>query len=249
MKSLYAMGPLALLLFAIGACDNGDSSDQELRRNHGGGADGDGVSGAVDPEQTASGEFNTFNHVRESIGGENGITDVPTRVLEERTIGTPEEVARLHGAQKISYVALGKMLTDFGVNVKAATTGGKTTTAALTAAQLYTAGKSALGAPVYSSRTPEMSIPSTSALAKEYDIFVASAADIVANIGKSTRCPGVVLLENNQLTEDGVSCLIGKPATAAHMALANKMISDSADPTKGAQIAVATLLAAAHISE
>jgi hypothetical protein len=240
MKSLYAMGALALLLVTVGACDTSDSSDELLR--HGAGAGG---TGASDPNQTAAGEKNTFDHAHESIGGENGITDIPLRVRDEAAIGTPDQVARLHGAQKISYVALGTMLTDFGVSLTATAAG----TAPMTAGQLYTAGKSALGAPIYKSRTPEMSTPSTSALAKEYDIFVAGAADIIANIGKSTRCPGVVLVQNGQLTQDGISCLIGKPATAAHLTLANKLITDSGDPTKGPQIAVATLLAAAHISE
>lgn len=234
MKSLTNWAPLALLTLAV-ACDGVDDSSQARRDL--------GSAGTAYPDQTAAGEDNTFNHVHDSVGGENGITDVPARKTEEQTIGTPEEVARLHGAQKISYASLGKMLSDFGVSLA----GSKTTPQ--TAGQLYTAGKNALGAPVYGSRTPEMTVPSTSALAKEFDIFVAAAPDIIAKIGQSKRCPGVVLVQNNQLTEDGVSCLIGKPATAAHLTLANQLIADSGDPTKGTQIAVATLLAAAHISE
>jgi hypothetical protein len=240
MKSLYATGALALLLVAIGACGSGDSSDPKLVASHGGGA---GTSGgaAADPNQTASGEGNTFNHPGALMGGQNGTTDIALRHREEQQIGGPDEVARLHGAQKISYAALGRMLTDFGVDLSGSDP--------LSAAQLYNDGKNALGAPIYGSRTPEMWTPSTSALAKEYDIFFAAAPDIIANIGGSKRCPGVVLLQNDQLTEDGISCLLGKPATPAHLTLANKLIAESGDPTKGAQIAVATLLAAAHISE
>jgi hypothetical protein len=241
MKSLYAVGALALLLVTVGACDNGDSKEPALRPNGGAGGGGALGGGTADPNQTASGEGNTFDHPGELMGGANGTTDVSQRQHDEQAIGTPEEVARLHGAQKISYVALGKMLTDFGVNLAGGTP--------LSAGQLYSDGKSALGAPIYSSRTPEMWTPSTSALAKEYDIFYAGAADIIANIDQSKRCPGVVLIQNGQLTEDGISCLIGKPATAAHLTLANKLIAESGDPTKGAQLAVATLLAAAHISE
>ena len=194
-----------------------------------------------DPNGTAAGEKNTFDHAHESIGGQNGITDIKVRSQEELTIGSPEDVARLHSAQKISYASLGKILNDLGTATTNNTAG--------SAGALYTAGKSALGAPIYGSRTPEMIPPSTSALAKEYDIFVAGANDVIANIGKSKRCPGVVLVQNGQLTQDGISCLMGKPATPDHVALANKLIADSGDATKGPAIAVATILAAAHISE
>jgi hypothetical protein len=198
-----------------------------------------------DPNGTAAGVNNTFNHAHESIGGANGITDVVVRRQEEIAIGPPEEVARLHGAQKVSYASLGTILSDLGVNL--GNTAAKNNTP--TAGGLYASGKAALGAPVFSSRTPEMTSPSTSALAKEYDIFVAGSSDIIANIGNSKRCPGVTLVQNGQLTADGISCLIGKPATADHVSLANKLVTDSGDPTKGTAIAVATILAAAHISE
>ncbi len=110
-------------------------------------------------------------------------------------------------------------------------------------------GESALGGPIFLSRTPEMIVPSTAALAKEFDIFMAAAPEIIANIGNSTRCPGVVLVSNGELTEDGISCLIGKPALPDHVALAQQIVASASDPTTGQEIAVATLLAAAHISE
>jgi hypothetical protein len=241
------------LLAALVACNDG-AHDSLVARDH----------DIDDPTSTAAGEKNTFDHAKEATGGENGITDVKQRHIEEGLAGSPADVAKMHASQKISYVALGAMLADFGVTITAGAGGGTstgtgggnknnggttTTTAPATASGLYTSGKSALGAPVFSSRTPEMLVPSTSALAKQFDIFIAAAPDIIANIGKSKRCPGVVLVTNNQLTEDGISCLIGKPATADHVALANKLVTDVGDPTKGTQIAVATLLAAAHISE
>ena len=215
------------------------------------------LGGSGDPNDTASGENNTYNHAHESVGGENGVTDVQARLVDDSNAGTPTDVAKMHGAQKISYAALAAMLTDFGVPVTAAkaTTGkggggGTTTTTPATAQSLYANGKNALGAPVFSSRSPEMLIPSTSALTKEFDIFVAAAPDILTKLGAaSKRCPGVVLLNGTQLTADGISCLIGKPATADYVTLANQLIADVGDPTKGPAVAVATLLAAAHISE
>lgn len=234
MKTFLKMA-MAATAIAIAGCDSSNPNEL-LTGSRGGGSD--------DPESTAAGEGNTFDHARESTGGENGLTDVRARKAFELSLGSPTETARLHGAQKMSYVALGKTLTDFGVSLQGG--GGK---GALTAGALYTGGKNALGAPVYSSRTPEMSAPSTSALAKQMDIFVAAAPDIIANIGKSKRCPGVVLVEADKLTKDGLSCLTGKPVSDDYVALANKMIADVGDTTKGPQIAVATILAASHISE
>ena len=221
----------------------------------------------VDPNSTASTETgNTFNHTKEATGGQNGITDTSQRAVDESQAGTPIEVAKMHGAQKVTYSTLGGLLADFGVDMtptpapdpgnngnplgdKGGDEGDAPTVVSTKAADLFENGKSALGAPVFGSRTPEMVVPSTSSLAKEFDIFVAAAPDIVANIGTSKRCPGVVLVQNNQLTQDGISCLIGKPATADHVTLANKLVSDSGNPTTGIPLAVATLLAAAHISE
>jgi hypothetical protein len=190
----------------------------------------------------ADGLNNTWNHLAQSIGGENGITDPTQKLQADDLIGTPDVVARLHGAQKIQYASLGLMLTDMGVDVTSMT--------ADSAGDLYQNGQSPLGVAVYASRTPEMIIPSTSALAKQYDIFVAAAADIVtSNLASSTRCPGVELITNGQFTSDGITCLLGKPATASHVTLANQLVAAAPDPATGQQIAVATLLAAAHVSE
>lgn len=205
---------------------------------------GAGNSRSSDPESTAAGETNTFDHVKESTGGENGLTDIHQREIEDLAIGTPEDVAHLHSAQKVSYASLGKMLADFGVSTA---NGGKNN--ALTAGSLYSNGKGALGAPVFGSRTPEMTSPSTSALAKQMDIFVAAAPDIINNLQNSKRCPGVQLLSGGKFTADGIACITGKPASDDYVNLANQMVSDVGDPTTGAQIAVATMLAAAHISE
>lgn len=233
MKTLCTIGLLAVTALVTG-CSN-DPNDL---------LPGAGNSHSSDPESTAAGETNTFDHVKESIGGENGITDTRQRALEELAVGTPTDVAHLHSAQKVSYASLGKMLTDFGVSTA---NGG--TKNSLTAGSLYSQGKGALGAPVFGSRTPEMSTPSTSALAKQMDIYVAGAPDIIANLSKSQRCPGVTLMTGGKFTADGIACLTGKPASDDYVNLANQMVTDVGDPTTGAQIAVATMLAAAHISE
>ena len=196
------------------------------------------------------------SHTQQIVGsGQNGIVDPQTKVIADAQLGTPDQVARMHGTQKIQYAMLGAFLTDLGVTMTAAASTGKggggsaTTTTTQTPGTLYVSGESALGAPIYPSRTPEMIIPSTSALAKEFDIFMAAAPEIIANIAKSERCPGVALVTAGELTEDGISCLIGKPALPDHVALAQQIVASASDPTTGQEIAVATLLAAAHISE
>jgi hypothetical protein len=191
----------------------------------------------------AAGIDGTFNHQAQSQGGDNGITDPVQKVEDDAVIGTPDVVARLHGAQKIQYASLGLILADLGVNV--------TSTTANSAGQLYSTGQSPLGVAVYSSRTPEMIEPSTSALAKEYDIFAAAATEILkSNLAASKRCPGTLLVDTTgAFTHDGLSCILGKPAKPEHLTLANQLVAAASDTATGQQIAIATLLAAAHTSE
>jgi hypothetical protein len=197
------------------------------------------------PDSLAAGAHNTWDHQAQLVGsGVNGITDPTVKLMDDQVIGTPDVVARLHGAQKIQYATLGRILTDLGVAV--------TSTTANSAGLLYTQGQGALGVAVYQSRVPEMIIPSTSALAKEYDIFVAAASEIVkSNLASSKRCPGVALFDTTtgDFTHDGLSCLLGKPAKADHLTLANQLVSQASDKTTGQELAIATLLAAAHTSE
>jgi hypothetical protein len=215
------------------------------------------------PEPYSAGSLaagtNTWNHPAQSIGGENGITDTQQKMAQDALIGTPDVVARIHGAQKIQYAALGRILGDLGVNVNvpAPATGGKggkgttMSTTPLTAGQLYAGGQSALGVALYASRVPEMIIPSTSALAKEFDIFSQAATEILkSNLASSTRCPSTQLVDaTGQFTRDGLSCLMGKPAKPDHVTLANQLVMAAPDVATGQQLAIATLLAAAHTSE
>lgn len=186
------------------------------------------------------------SHLAQAVGsGQNGITDPKTATIQAAQLGTPDQVARMHGTQKIQYAMLGSFLADLGVTMTAEAK----ESAIPTAGDLYVNGSSALGAPLYGSRTAEMIVPSTAALAKEYDVFMAAAAEIMTGAASSTRCPSVVLISNGELTQDGISCIIGKPATPDHVTLAQAIVAGASDATTGQQIAIATLLAAAHISE
>jgi hypothetical protein len=210
----------------------------------------DGASDSLAPhaqpwsqDSLAAGSGNTWDHQAQSIGGDNGITDPAQKVLDDQAIGPPDVVARLHGAQKVQYASLGLILADLGVDLA--------NKAAGSAGALYAGGQGPLGVAVYASRVPEMIVPSTSALAKEYDVFVAAASEILAsNLAASKRCPGTKLVDaNGQFTHDGISCLMGKPAKPDHLSLANQLASSATDPATGQRLAVATLLAAAHTSQ
>jgi hypothetical protein len=134
------------------------------------------------------------------------------------------------------------MLADLGVDLGSQQQG--------SAADLYANGQQALGVAIFASRVPEMIVPSTAALAKQYDIFAAAAPEVLANVGKSARCPNVVLVAaDGTFTLDGISCLLGKPAKPDHVTLANQLVQSAPDPKTGQLLAIATLLEAAHTSE
>lgn len=230
LTTLLVATPIALLSFAsLAACDNG-GGDQLL-----------GSSTATGPDSLAGGPGNTFEHHSDSTGGDNGITDPALKKSEDDAVGSAEVVARMHGTQKVPFASLGRILADLGVDIQNQTAG--------SAGALFRSGGSALGVPNYANRVPEMIVPSTSSLAKEFDIFTAAAPEIIANIQTSARCPGVVLVANDQFTEDGITCLLGKAARPEHVTLANQLVTEATTPQIGIEIAVATLLSAAHTSE
>src|SRR5439155_11374617 len=107
----------------------------------------------------------------------------------------------------------------------------------------------------YGGRVPEMIIPSTAALSKEFDILVAASIEIQAAAKAGTlnmpACPSTQLIDTTgNFTKDGLSCLMGKPATADHISIANdaiaQAVSQSLTKDQGQQIAIAAILEAAH---
>jgi hypothetical protein len=164
-------------------------------------------------------------------------------------------VARFHGCQKVSYTALGNFLSARGVNLA------KTSTPP-SAGQLYAGAVDAMGMPKVDSRTREPSFLTTAAATKLFDIFVQAALEIIPNISDPTKAPACTLSGANSpmfdatgaCVENSITCLIGRPATPNDVILCNLLVSQ-ADPTNPAdvarkqQIAVATMLSAAHTCE
>src|SRR5580700_4524710 len=63
------------------------------------------------------------SHDQQIVGsGQNGITDLVAKAAADATEGTPDQVARMHGTQKIQYAMLGAFLKDLGVTIPAAAT-------------------------------------------------------------------------------------------------------------------------------
>lgn len=202
-----------------------------------------------DPGSLAA-DDNTYDHGMDPNQGDNGITDPNATHANDATIGSPEVIARLHSCSKVTYAGLGGILKSRGIDL--------TKTATNSTGALYKAGGSAFGIANYSGRVAEAVIGSTAAMSKEFDIFVAAALEIQtaskAGTLDMTGCPSVTLVDGSgNFTKDGLSCLMGKPATADHVAVANDAIVQATakglTKDQGQQIAIASLLEAAHTCE
>ncbi|HVV88454.1 MAG TPA: hypothetical protein VHE35_35670 [Kofleriaceae bacterium] len=187
----------------------------------------------------SGGTDNTFDHPDNSVD--------PFELLERaRNEGPPSYASRVHKCPKMQYETIGRVLASRGVDVGS--------NQALSAGQLYRDGDQALGAPNYGARQRETRELSTATASKMFDIFVQAAPEIIANMPNRDECKiaGVgthMFNDANQCTADGISCLLGVPATASHIEVCNLTVQRASDPEKGKLIAVATLLAAANTCE
>jgi hypothetical protein len=160
--------------------------------------------------------------------------------------GPPRYTSRVHGCPKMRYRTLGNVLASRGVDLAA---GGE-----LSAGGLYAAGGPALGAPNYAARVRENIDLGLATTAKMFDVYVQAAPEIIANLLGRPECQiggaGAQLFDAaNHCVADGVSCLIGVPATATHLDVCNETIRRAADVETGKRLAVAVLAAAAHTCE
>ncbi len=192
------------------------------------------------PEGNASGgEDNTYDHPNANID--------PFELLERlRQEGPPRYSARVHSCPKMKYDTMGALLASRGVNLG--------NTVALSAGRLWRESDQALGAPNYAARQREARELSTATASKLFDIFVQAAPEIIAAMPNRAECQvagvGVTMFNaENQCNADGIACLIGVPPTASHLELCNLTVQRATDVEKGKQIAVASLLAAAHTCE
>jgi hypothetical protein len=160
--------------------------------------------------------------------------------------GPPRYASRVHGCPKTRYRTLGNLLASRGVDL--------TATGELSAGRLYAQGAQALGGPSYAARVRENIDLGLSTTARLFDIYVQAAPEIIQNLPSRPECQiggvGARLFDAaNHCVADGVTCLIGVPATPAHLETCNQTVSDAADVEAGKRLAVAVLAAAAHTCE
>ena len=156
--------------------------------------------------------------------------------------GPPRYASRVHGCAKMRYQTLGNVLASRGVALAA--------TGEVSAGKIYRDGRAALGAPSYAARTRENIELGLATTSKMFDIFVQAAPEIIAAMPGRVECAGAALFDaTNHCNADGVSCLLGVPATSAHLQICDQTVVHAADVESGKRLAVAVLAAAAHTCE
>jgi hypothetical protein len=185
---------------------------------------------------TTGGEGNTFDHENDGYSP----WELINRLAKE---GPPRYTSKVHSCPKVRYATLGNVLRSVGVNTANA--------ANLSAGQLYTSGFNAMGGPNYANRIRENVAVTTSGASRMFDVFAAAAPEIITAMPTLARCgTGTAMFDaNNQCRADGITCLIGQPATPAHLDFCNLTVTSASDVTVGKNIAVAAILAAAYTCE
>lgn len=167
----------------------------------------------------------------------------PYEVLEQiQREGPPRYSSRVHGCAKMRYLTLGNVLASRGVALGAA--------GEVSAGKIYRDGRAALGAPNYAARIRETIALGLATTSKVFDIFVQAAPELIARMPNRPECGGAALFDDaGRCTADGVSCLIGVPATPTHLQVCDQTVARAADVESGKRLAVAVLAAAAHTCE
>jgi hypothetical protein len=218
----FVLGALAL-----GACNGGIATPTQ--------------TDPTDPG-TSGGSDTTFDHENNGIS----IWDYLDRIATE---GPPTYTSHIAGCRKLSIANLGNVLTGFGVKIPNAT--------ANSAGAIYAKASSALGAANYAGRVREGMTVTTSQASSMYDIFASAAPEIITAMAATTplaQCAvagaGAKLFDAAGACQiDGLTCLIGRPATQAHVDICNTTIQHASDQVTGQRIAVAALLAATYTCE
>ncbi|MFO0736980.1 MAG: hypothetical protein U0270_13925 [Labilithrix sp.] len=232
-KAILALVALSSIVFA---CE-GEGNDTLTGGGIGGGAT---RVPSKNKEETAGVEDTTYSHSNDPAGASD-VPFQPADPAQVRAVGSPEVTSRLHSCGKLSVASLGRFLESRGVKGTGARPDGTQSGKDLFAKPDTAA---ALGAANYGGRVPEAPFASTSAISKMYDIFAMASYDIVADDWNPPACPSVKMIIDGKFSKDGISCLLGKPATDEYVAIANDAITKN--PTDGAKIAIAAMLAAAH---
>lgn len=203
----------------------------------GGGSGSDTAAGGA----TTGSVDNTFDHDTDEIS----LWDI---IQRQEVEGPPSFTSHMHSCPKVRYANLANVLTNIGVNV--------TNKTQFSSGALYQAAASAEGTANYANRIRENISVTTSGASAMFDIFAAAAPEVEKNLQTLPRCqqagtavPPLFDPTSNQCNIDAITCLIGVPATQAHVALCNQAVTQGSTPDIGKGIAIAALLAAAYTCE
>lgn len=201
------------------------------------------VEGTFSPAEAVGGIDNTFHHPQ-SLDGVRvaDAREVLERMAEE---GPPAYRARVHACRKMRYGTIGRMLDGLGVDLDGP---------AGSAGRMWREADQALGAPNYAARIPETTELTTASASRLFDILVQAAPEIIARMGEQERCRigdrGAAPFDAaGRCTEEGLTCLLGEPASPAHVDLCNELVGRATNPEKGRVLAIAAMLAAAATCE
>jgi len=203
----------------------------------------DGLETTNEPPagSTSGNEDTTFDH-------DNGDYISPWELLDRlQKEGPPRYTSKVHSCSKVRYRTLGTVLSQVGMASATAAT-----PPALSAGDLYKTGFNALGGPNYANRIRENIGITTSGASREFDIFAAGAQEVIDAFTNGTiaRCPGAQLFDaSGTCKPEGITCLLGVPATTQHLNYCNLTVSSASDATIGKRLAVADMLAAAYTCE
>jgi hypothetical protein len=205
----------------------------------------DGIETPDDPPvpgSTTGDDTTTFDHDHNSIS----VWDLLKRITDE---GPPSFTSQMHGCLKMHYSTLGNVLSSLGVKDI-----GVPNPPPNTAAALYASGGAAMGTANYASRVRESAAITTSQASRLFDICASAAPDIITALSNNAvvRCQGgasPALFDGNTCRVEGISCLIGSPASQAHVDLCNRTITSASNTDVGKRMAVAVILAAALTCE
>jgi len=204
----------------------------------------DTTTPTTDPTSTGTtgGSDDTFDHDNNGIS----VWDLIDRLTKE---GPTSFSSQVHGCTKPRVATLGNILTAVGINAA--------NTAASSAGQLYTSGIAAMGGPNFGARVPENLGVSISGASREFDIFASGATEIINSVPTLPRCKDAngafaQLFDTStppKCQATGLTCILGVPATQAHLDLCNLTITKASTPQIGQRLAIAVMMAAAYTCE
>jgi hypothetical protein len=188
----------------------------------------------------SGGQKNTFDHETTQAEARTA-GDLLTQLTDE---GPAEVSGRMHSCAKLKVRALRGLLGSRGVDVSGDGPVGRA----------LAGGATTLGAAHYDDRVAEAVTATTAGLVKQFDIFVLAAPELIANIGKAKACqlrsaPAQLFDAAGRCDASGITCLLGVPASDAHLALCNRAVAQASSREVGKNLAVAALLAAGHTCE